>query len=404
MSDDPTSKPLKLKLQRPSEDQALEATKPKLKAPATGGSETQTESSGHGGSNETQAQSSGHGGSNETQAQSSGHRGGSETQTESSGHGETAKPTALPKLAPNKPATEDGIKAGEMTASLKTTAPPQTTATTPKALPKLAPKTPLPKDAIKAGEISTPPTATQTPRATPPPLRAPSPKPQQQAAPGLPPRPDELPAASQDTARSQSSAPDAVAQESLSARSSIGTSIALIIVLMLILGGGGYAVWELFMQPGTTAESAEVQSMQPPAEPQNPVERAQAVIEQVPLANSDAIRAQNPAPPTPAAPTAPTAPIAPAASAEQPIAIAEVEPTPTTEAAIEDLRSSVSKFLSTASIGMVRTGANARVMLNQQNYRIGDEVEASTGLIFKGTQNGKLVFKDRNEVTYHKSF
>lgn len=68
------------------------------------------------------------------------------------------------------------------------------------------------------------------------------------------------------------------------------------------------------------------------------------------------------------------------------------------------LQESVTEFLNTVHIGGMRSGANARVMLNEVTYQVGDIVHVPSELRFEGIQDGRLVFKDKNGVLYMKSF
>ena len=43
-------------------------------------------------------------------------------------------------------------------------------------------------------------------------------------------------------------------------------------------------------------------------------------------------------------------------------------------------------------------------MLDGENYNINDTVDAATGLVFIGTRDQRLLFKDRNGIIYVKSF
>ncbi|MFP4674131.1 MAG: hypothetical protein ACLFO5_06025, partial [Opitutales bacterium] len=68
------------------------------------------------------------------------------------------------------------------------------------------------------------------------------------------------------------------------------------------------------------------------------------------------------------------------------------------------IRSEATELLKYADVGAVRSGENARVMLNGEYYRVGDLVDKDTGLVFKGIKGEKLLFQDRNEIYYLKSF
>ena len=299
-----------------------------------------------------------------------------------------------PKLKLQRPQTSAEAETPKPTLN-----PPPTAALSEPA-PKDIPVKPLTKptlqqpkeeNSIKASEISsTPP----EPKPTPPPLTAPARKPtaEPELAPGLQNRLDERAPEGAEQLLQKSLQASAASEKAPKARNGIGTSIALITVLILIFGGGGYTIWEMFLQSGGESQPSEPVEVAPATEPKNPIERTQATIDQVPITNMETITGES------------SVPVAP------PVDITEVTAAePTAEATAPtiqtgDLRTSVSSFLSSANIGMVRSGAKARVMLNNENYRIGDVVDPTTDLIFLGTKDGKLVFKDRNEVTYVKSF
>lgn len=75
-----------------------------------------------------------------------------------------------------------------------------------------------------------------------------------------------------------------------------------------------------------------------------------------------------------------------------------------TNSRVINLRDAVTDYLQNADISGVRTGSNARIMLNGESYNINDVVDQGTGLKFIGTRNQQLRFKDRNEIVYLKSF
>jgi len=69
-----------------------------------------------------------------------------------------------------------------------------------------------------------------------------------------------------------------------------------------------------------------------------------------------------------------------------------------------DSKQTASDFLTNASLGGVRSGDNAKVILNGESFSKGDLVETNTGLRFIGIKDKKLVFRDANGTVYIKSF
>ena len=155
-------------------------------------------------------------------------------------------------------------------------------------------------------------------------------------------------------------------------------SILIVIAILFILASAAGGIWFLLGsdQPATT-EGAETPALE--ASPSNPVERAKATIATVPDRNLNKVLdpESTPAP-------------------ESKSTTEAKEPLP--------LKEAVSQYLQNIHIDGVRTGQRARIMVNGENYNINDTVDTATGLIFIGTRDQKLRFKDSNGTIYVKSF
>jgi len=195
-------------------------------------------------------------------------------------------------------------------------------------------------------------------------------------------------------------------------------SILIIFAMLAILGGAGYGVWWIFTdssEPESSESGAE--KVEPSVadkgetEAKGPIEKARAVVSDISTGDLDAITGAETVERAPAPVPANDAPV------DKTFEIVETpEPRPANTPSskpTEDvgagpvstaLRAEVSAFLSKAEIGAVRTGEKARVMLNGTSYNIGDLVDQKSGLLFAGTRDGRLVFRDRNGVYYVKSF
>jgi flagellar basal body-associated protein FliL len=175
-------------------------------------------------------------------------------------------------------------------------------------------------------------------------------------------------------------------------------SILVIVALLLILGAAGGGIWYILQGDvsSLTEESASTDTdpvKTTPAEPApveaapvktgfvNSIQRTKETIAEVPAAQvNDILKSE----------------VNTKSKAE-----VTHHPEP---AYSENHKEAVSDFLSNVHIGGVRTGVNARIMLNGQNYELNDTVYGATGLTFIGTQDQKLLFRDRNGVIYVKSF
>ncbi|MFQ3226153.1 MAG: hypothetical protein ACI8Z5_002423 [Lentimonas sp.] len=269
-------------------------------------------------------------------------------------------------------------------------APKESTPVSPSVIPKADHK---PKVTLRTASTQTASTpATPTPIAAKPVAKQTPPPVAKQPTPikATPPQPRQSPP------RISNSAPKPAEQPTIPTASAplkddpLG-SILIVAALLSILVAAAGGIWYLFQsdQPAPTEEAARLE-----ASPTNPVERAKTAIASVPDRNLDHTIAPQAAP-------------KPEVTTETKIEAIPETPQPTLPAEAAptvDLKAVVSNYLQTVHIGGVRTGAKARIMLNGENYNINDTVDTATGLIFIGTRDQKLLFKDPNGVTYVKSF
>jgi hypothetical protein len=163
------------------------------------------------------------------------------------------------------------------------------------------------------------------------------------------------------------------------------SSILIIAAILFILAAAIGGIWFLLRSD----KPELVETVAPAASLSNTVKRAKASIAILPERNlKKALNTKS----------------APEPSNE---AVAElshkviIEPSP---ADSTSLKESASKYLQNVHVGGIRMGVRARVMLDGSNYNINDTVDAATGLIFIGTRDQRLRFKDRNGTIYVKSF
>ncbi|MEM8868262.1 MAG: hypothetical protein AAGC73_08340 [Verrucomicrobiota bacterium] len=171
--------------------------------------------------------------------------------------------------------------------------------------------------------------------------------------------------------------------------------VAIVMVLFLIVGGCGYGIWYVlgngtdgfFTQKAEEEASTITDEIQLEATSSyaDILEEAESVIDQS-KESSEALA---------------MAVMVPEESIFEPIAEVAEEAPPTTSA--KDQKK-ISDFLADASYGGVRSGPKARVVINGESYQIGDEIVEIAGLVFVGTKDGQLVFKDENGVVYTKRF
>jgi len=197
-------------------------------------------------------------------------------------------------------------------------------------------------------------------------------------------------------------------------------SVLLIFAMLAVLAGAGYGIWFVFAGNDTPGEApanaARTQNDSPPKESsqpdagRGPIAKAKEVVADISTGDLDAIAGSGDDDPAPGSSVKTADVEPPAATVSDPSAGGDLDPAnggtavPASTGPSTALREKVSGFLSEAEIGAVRAGEEARVMLNGTSYRIGDLVDAETGLIFVGTREQRLVFRDRNEVYYVKSF
>ncbi|KRP36329.1 MAG: hypothetical protein ABS34_07920 [Opitutaceae bacterium BACL24 MAG-120322-bin51] len=163
------------------------------------------------------------------------------------------------------------------------------------------------------------------------------------------------------------------------------SSILIVAAILFILAAAAGGIWFLLRSDEPElVEGTETAALA--AAPSNSVERAEATIATVPDRNLDKVLDTESAP-------EPSNEAAPEPSQAEPSA-----PIPTS------LKESVSKYLQNIHIGGIRTGERARIMLDGENYNINDTVDAATGLVFIGTRDQRLLFKDSNGTIYVKSF
>ncbi len=227
-----------------------------------------------------------------------------------------------------------------------------------------------------AAPAENPPSSAEEPAPAPPPLRKPtSPDPESGSG-------------------DVETATDRLGQKEGAQAHSPWLSIAIIVVLLGILGGAGYGIWYLLLNPSDTPASADATNAPatPATSPASLIDSAQSAIDARPTAAMEAVLAVD----TAAATTDAASPRgAPAAAA----------PTTTPRQTGDDsLVSAVSAYLSGIHIGGMRTTDRPMVIINGKNYNAGDTVDPDTGLRFSGIHNGKLAFTDKNGVAYLKSF
>ena len=168
------------------------------------------------------------------------------------------------------------------------------------------------------------------------------------------------------------------------------SSILIVVAILFILAAAAGGIWFL-LRSDEPEQLKSTEIAAPAAAASNPVERAKASIATVPDRNLDkALGTESaPEPSTQAA----AEPIEAELSAVEPSVVIPIS-----------LKESVSKYLQNIHIGGIRTGERARIMLDGENYNINDTVDAASGLVFIGTRDQRLLFKDRNGIIYVKSF
>lgn len=180
-------------------------------------------------------------------------------------------------------------------------------------------------------------------------------------------------------------------------------SLFMIFALILVLGGGGYAIW-MVLSEGPTDAAEETQSDADTSKAGlNPIEKAKAAIAKIPFLQTEEVVNEGTTSEAASPPAGITLPTEPAPKPDTTVA-PTVNLASNTGEIDNSLTSSVTDFLADLHIGGVRSGSNARIMLNGESYGIGDVVDSQTELHFIGTQAGKLLFRDKNGIVYAKTF
>jgi hypothetical protein len=175
------------------------------------------------------------------------------------------------------------------------------------------------------------------------------------------------------------------------------SSILIVAAIFIILVAAATGIWFLLRSDpaqstekttteavtARTAEQATEGDVQtaPTTAPSSPIARAKATIEKVPDRNLDDVIETS------------------SATVPEGALVSETNAPPA-----ENLKAAVSLYLQNVQISGVRTGTQARIMLNGVNYNIDDTVDTTTGLVFIGARDKRLIFKDRNGIVYVKSF
>ena len=181
-------------------------------------------------------------------------------------------------------------------------------------------------------------------------------------------------------------------------------SIVIITTPLLIVAGSGYGIWHVLLRSDAPAEST-TESAETSTALSNPIERAKKAIDAIPTDEIPTILEIEPEPAT--LPTAKETAKKAKETEAQVAALAQTtreEAATTATNALKAYQKEVTKYIQSLYIGAIRTGPRAKAMLNDQSYEIGDTVDPNTDLVFIGTRNNRLVFKDRNGKKYVKSF
>jgi hypothetical protein len=274
---------------------------------------------------------------------------------------------------------------------------PTSPAATPRSEPKGEPAS-EPAEASMGLKLTPAATAAAAPITRPPPLKQKTPTTPADAAPK---EPIATKAAAATPPRLQKQK-ETKSDLNAPSKSSVLTSILIVVVLMFILAAATRGIWLLLKdmgQPATTEQAVASPASTPASSGTNlstPIKKAQATIETAETADelttieslTEDIAVIEPKIIRPAPRSLPVKQDGVAPKAAEP----------------QSYQAAVTHFLSTAYIGGVRNGANAKLIIDGRSYTIGSVVDENTGLTFLGTREGRLVFKDGNEVIYVKTF
>jgi hypothetical protein len=214
-----------------------------------------------------------------------------------------------------------------------------------------------------------------------------------------------------------------------SSKNSILPSIIVICILLIALSAASFGLWMLLAPADSEnlTDSSETTSanesrhtspesaVETPATkkvPTGPIQRAKDTIAKVPIANIDAITAEDS---QESAPTAVKMESSSAAVIDQMAttgstlpATTELEPTAPvsdmqTRSALAD-KEIISEYLSAIHIGGLRKGDRPMVLIEGKSFLVGEIVHEATGLKFDGIRDGRLAFRDTHGIVYLKSF
>ncbi|MFT5837290.1 MAG: hypothetical protein ACI9ZV_000794 [Candidatus Azotimanducaceae bacterium] len=177
----------------------------------------------------------------------------------------------------------------------------------------------------------------------------------------------------------------AESQTSDTSKSRLLPSTLIVLVLLLVLCGAGYGLWML-IQPSESSRSTIADAGEAPIKrtSKNPIERAKNAINQVPVANVNAIRITR--------------------SSSKPIAQAPPMTTSSPQGTIAASKKSASQYLSTIRIGGILNGEFPVIIIAGERFAVGDVVQAETVLKFNGIRDERLAFRDSHGIIYLKSF
>ena len=184
---------------------------------------------------------------------------------------------------------------------------------------------------------------------------------------------------------------------------------------LLLLGAGATVLIMRYgfapAAPGPVAASTSAPPAAAPAPAPAPVSLPPPAPEPIvtlppiaPVAPPPAAVTARPAPAAPARPAPRLSPAPEAAPAPDP-SPAPVAVVPVAAPAVEDHETQVKTFLASARLAGVRgQDAQARVLMNEKVYRLGNVVEPELGLRLSAVRAGLLVFTDAEGRTYEKPY
>jgi len=194
--------------------------------------------------------------------------------------------------------------------------------------------------------------------------------------------------------------------------------VAIVILVVVVLGVGGYLAYPIFFKPAAppvsvTAALAPKPSVKPAALPTQPASPAStaAVVPPPPAPPVETkVAIATPAP----SPVAVTTPAAPSPSAATPVATTAT-PAPAAPAAQTvhiDLPPAVAAspefkaFIENMQVHGVFQGVHPRVLIGNNTYYVGDVINSDLGVVFIGIDPDRelAIFKDSTGVTLVKKY